>query len=52
MRKILKGGVLIMSHMEEVITAKWKEKMEFLSGKKKKKRTVEKLSKDVRTEIM
>ena len=30
-----KGGVLIMLHMVEVKTAKRKEKMEFLSEKKK-----------------
>ena len=44
-----KGGVLIMLHMVEVKTAKRKEKMEFLS---EEKRTIEKQSKDVRTEIM
>ena len=44
-----KGGVLIMLHMVEMKTAKRKEKMEFLP---EKKRTIEKWSKDVRTEIM
>ena len=40
-----------MLHMVEMKTAKRKEKMEFLP-EKKKKRTIEKWSKDVRTEIM